>query len=107
MTKQQRLIRALGLLLLTVLVGTVGFKWLLGVKVDILDALYMTVITISGVGFDDVVNLSEYPYAQLFTIGLIVVGGAECLIYYTVYYFNYCGWQCQNHLKKTEGKNGC
>lgn len=52
------------------LVGTVGYKILLGVNT--LDALYMTVITISSVGYQEVAPMTE-P-AKLFSIILIFLG---------------------------------
>ena len=59
----------LGLIAITGL-GTVGYR----VVEDMpwLDALYQTVITVSTVGFAEVVSLS--PAGRIFTIGLIVTG---------------------------------
>lgn len=50
--------------------GTVGF--MLIERMSLIDALYMTVITISTVGYGEVKRLS--PAGRLFTIGLIVFG---------------------------------
>jgi voltage-gated potassium channel len=65
--------RVLGVLLAFVgvlLVGTLGYLIVEGWPV--LDALYMTVITIGSVGYGEVHPLS--PPGRIFTIGLIVVG---------------------------------
>ncbi|WP_018291803.1 TrkA family potassium uptake protein [Verrucomicrobium sp. 3C] len=53
-------------------VGTFGY-WSIE-KMSPLDALYMTIITLSTVGFEEVHPLS--PRGRLFTIGLIAGGGA-------------------------------
>jgi voltage-gated potassium channel len=53
-----------------VVVGTFGYRFL--EDMSILDALYMTVITLSTVGFGEVRPLS--PPGRLFTIGLILFG---------------------------------
>ncbi len=54
----------------TTLVGTLGFMLIEGWS--IVDALYMTVITLSTVGFGEVHPLSEA--GQMFTAGLIMAG---------------------------------
>lgn len=61
---------ALGVLVTLVAVGTVGYHLL--EDMSGLDALYMTVVTISTVGFGAVQPLS--PTGRAFTIGLILFG---------------------------------
>jgi voltage-gated potassium channel len=60
----------LAILLFTIIVGTVGYmiieKW------HILDAIYMTIITISTTGFEETHPLS--PTGKFFTLILIVMG---------------------------------
>jgi len=58
--------------LVLILIGTAGYHWLEGMGV--VDSLYMTVITISTVGFGEVRELS--PQGRVFTIGLIIGGGS-------------------------------
>ena len=53
------------------MVGVAGYHWIEGWP--LLDALYMTVITLSTVGFGEVHPLS--PAGRVFTMGLIVTGG--------------------------------
>jgi voltage-gated potassium channel len=62
-------IAVVGIVVLT-LVGALGY--ILIEEMSLIDALYMSVITISTVGFGEVKPLS--PAGRLFTIGLIVVG---------------------------------
>ena len=65
-------------LTLLLVAGTAGYRWL--ERMGTIDALYMTVITISTVGFGEVKPLS--PIGRLFTIGLIFSGGG--LVAYTL-----------------------
>jgi voltage-gated potassium channel len=69
---EKRLKAVLLILLVVIAFGTVGYsvieRW------DALDALYMTIITLSTVGFQEVFSLS--PAGRVFTMVLIVVGVA-------------------------------
>ncbi len=58
------------LALCTTIVGTVGFRLI--ESWDVMESLYMTVITISSVGFKEVQPLS--PEGRVFTIFLIIIG---------------------------------
>ncbi len=58
--------------------GTTGYRCL--EKMEMVDSFYMTVITISTVGFGEIKPLS--PVGRLFTIGLIFSGGG--LVAYTL-----------------------
>jgi len=66
-----RLFFALSSFVALILVGTSGYHLL--EEMSIVDSLYMTVITVSTVGFGEVRELS--PYGRIFTIGLILGGG--------------------------------
>jgi voltage-gated potassium channel len=63
-----------------IMVGASGYHWLEGMS--IVDALYMTVITISTVGFGEVRALS--PMGRIFTIALILGGGGLAAFSVTV-----------------------
>jgi len=65
-----RLGLTLGIVLFVAAFGTAGYVIIEGWS--ILDALYMTAITVSTVGFGEVQNLS--PFGRLFTIMLILAG---------------------------------
>ena len=55
-------------------IGTGGY-WLLGGKQNsLLDCFYMTMITISTIGFSEVVDLSGEPYGRLFTVFIALSG---------------------------------
>jgi len=66
----RRLMSSAGSLIALTATGTVGYSLLEGM--DPFDALYMTVITLSTVGFDEIIPLS--PAGRWFTIGLIALG---------------------------------
>lgn len=66
----RRILAIMGLLLLLTTVGTVGLRIIEGA--DWLDCLFMTVITLTTVGYGEVVPLS--PAGKLFIVGFLVVG---------------------------------
>lgn len=66
----QRLQRILVVAVLLFLAGVAGYMWLEGYP--LLDAVYMTAITLSTVGFGEVHPLS--PAGRIFTLGIILVG---------------------------------
>ncbi len=69
-TFRKKLILSLILFIIVLLSGTVGYYFIEGW--DIFDSLYMTVITLSTVGFHEIEPLSKAGKA--FTIGLIIFG---------------------------------
>ena len=70
-----------GLVLIGVLfVGTIGY-WLVGAQQSsLLDSLYMTVITISTIGYGEIVDLADNPGGRVFTI-FIALSGIGVLFY--------------------------
>jgi len=66
----QDLLRGVSILLLVIIAGTIGYKFIEGW--GLLDSLYMTVITITTVGYAEVHPLS--PMGRGFSIILILVG---------------------------------
>jgi voltage-gated potassium channel len=80
MSAGRRFIIALAILLLLTAAGTAGYIVIEGMS--LIDALYMSVMTISTVGFGEVKPLS--PVGRLFTIGLIVTGVGTALYVFTV-----------------------
>jgi voltage-gated potassium channel len=57
-----------------VVIGTVGYWFIGGRQYSFVDTLYMTVITITTVGFEEVINLSGNPAGRIFTIFIAVSG---------------------------------
>ena len=72
------MVRAALVVVWVVVIGTAGYMTLEGW--NLLDALYMTVITISGTGFEEVQDLSRDTIGRVWTIALIL-GGAVAFVY--------------------------
>jgi len=70
----RRFIWSAVILVAILIIGTIGY-WIIGGRQDsFLDTLYMTVITISTVGFTEIINLSGNPIGRVFTIFIAVTG---------------------------------
>lgn len=74
MTIRRQLIISLLLLLIVVMVAVVGYRWLGGPEVTLLDAIYMAVITFATVGYGEVVDTSNHPALRIFNIFVILFG---------------------------------
>jgi voltage-gated potassium channel len=83
MSLWKRLLFALALLLCLMAIATAGYRLLGGSHVSFLEALYMAVITLSGVGYGEIVDTSHNPVLRLFNMGVVLVGVAI-----TVYVFS-------------------
>lgn len=70
-------------LLLVTGAGVVGF-WIIGRRDhhSLIDAVYMTVITLTTVGFGEIIDLSNNPAGRVFTMALLLVGVG--IVAYTV-----------------------
>lgn len=68
---------------MTVLVGTIGYKMLGGDDDSWLDAFYMTAVTLTTVGYREVIDVGHSPAGQLFTIALLFVGVGSFLYFFT------------------------
>ncbi len=77
------IIRASFALLVTGVVGTVGFKILGGSEHSWLDALFMTAVTLTTVGYREVIVISDSPAGQLFTMALLIFGVGSFLYFFT------------------------
>ena len=69
---QQKISTSLTLLLVTSLVGILGFAWI--EKYSLIDAIYMTIITMSTVGFGTIGELS--PAGKIFSVLLIIISAS-------------------------------
>ena len=68
------------LLLLVTATGTLGYHYIGRPTATWVDSFYMTFITISTIGFTEVVDLNHHPLGRLFTV-LIAVFGIGTLSY--------------------------
>jgi len=55
------------------LIGVAGFKFFGGPEVSVLESVYMTAITISTIGYGEVVDLSQSPAGRIFNILFIML----------------------------------
>ena len=60
--------------LLIVAIGTLGYKLIGGEKHTYLDALFMTVITVTTIGYEEVIDLHNNPAGQIFTMVIAFAG---------------------------------
>ncbi len=79
----KRLLFAIGLLLVLIVFSMAGYRLLGGPEITFLQALYMAVITLAGVGYGEIVDTSHNPALRVFNIGIVIVGVAM-----TVYVFS-------------------
>lgn len=70
-------------IILVVIIGTAGFKIIGGENTSVLDALYMTAITISTVGYGDVIGLDGKPFGKIFAIIFIFFGAGTIAYMFT------------------------
>jgi voltage-gated potassium channel len=83
MALRKRLLLAGGLLLSVIAISMAGYRVLGGGSVGFLQALYMAVITLAGVGYGEVVDTSHNPLLRVFNIGVVLIG-----VTITVYVFS-------------------
>jgi voltage-gated potassium channel len=77
---RQRLQRALGAMILVYALGSLGFYLLGGGRWAFGDCLYMTIVSLTTVGYAEILpGLQEAPYGRLFTGTLLVTGVAVTL----------------------------
>jgi len=77
------LLRAMVLLIIVFVGGTVGYKIIGGPSHSWLDAAYMTTITLTTVGYREAINLESSTVGQVFTMGLLLVGVGSFLYFFS------------------------
>ncbi len=80
---RRRLTSAGILLLLLIVVSVTGYRVLGGPSVSFLQALYMAVITLAGVGYGEIVETANNPALRIFNMFVVLFGVAV-----TVYVFS-------------------
>lgn len=88
------LLRAAGLIGLVFAVGVVGYAALAGPGYGPLDAIYMTVITLTTVGYGETIDLSQNPAGRVFTVILLVVGVGSFVYFFS----NLTAFMVEGHL---------
>lgn len=74
MDLKKRIMKVAGLILLITLAGSAGYFLIFRQEASFLDCMYMTVISLTTVGYGEVVDVSGSMPAQVFTMALIVSG---------------------------------
>jgi voltage-gated potassium channel len=74
MDLRRRLYLAAAVLLIVVSASVAGYRLLGGPQVTFLQALYMAIITLAGVGYGEIVDTSHNPALRIFNIFVVVVG---------------------------------
>lgn len=80
MNVRRRIVVAGCLLLALAVIAVIGYKLLGGPSVTLLDAVYMVVITLTGVGYGEIVDSSHNPALRAFNI-LVVLFGVGLAVY--------------------------
>jgi len=80
MNIRQRLQLAVVLLLLMLTVSVAGYRLLGGPSVTFLNALYMAVITLAGVGYGEIVDTAHNPSLRVFNM-MVVFFGVTIMVY--------------------------
>ena len=73
MDNRKRIYISLALFAAVYIIGVIGFKLFGGPAVSLLDCFYMTAITISTIGYGEVVDLSGSPAGRIFNILFIIL----------------------------------
>jgi voltage-gated potassium channel len=74
MNLRRRLYLAAAVLLIVVSTSVAGYRLLGGPQVTFLQALYMAIITLAGVGYGEIVDTSHNPELRIFNIIVVIVG---------------------------------
>ncbi|HEY0565508.1 MAG TPA: potassium channel protein, partial [Terriglobales bacterium] len=74
MELRRRLIVAVVLMSLMILIAATGYVVLSPTPVSLLDAVYMAVVTLSGVGYGEIVKTDHAPHLRLFNMFVVIFG---------------------------------
>ena len=84
MDLRRRLGFALIVLLVTMAAAVAGYRIMGGTSVSLLDAVYMAVITLAGVGYGEFVDTSKVATLRVFNIFVVIIGVAVTLYVFSV-----------------------
>jgi voltage-gated potassium channel len=96
----KRIQEILIVLLIIILIGTIGFKIIGGKEKSLLDAFYMTAMTITTVGYADVIGLDKSPIGKLFAIIFMITGTGTVLYLLTTFAAYIIGGELKKALRR-------
>lgn len=74
MNLRQKFYQVIGSIFLVFMAGSIGYYLLFLGKYPFIDCMYMTVISLTSVGYGEVIQVSGNVWAQIFTMTLIIFG---------------------------------
>ena len=101
---KKQLYYAIGFLVLTLFVATIGYKILIGKEATYFDCFYMTIITLSTVGYGETIDLTGNNPARVFTIILILVGMSNLIFVLTAITSSVIDGQLNRFLRRKKMK---
>lgn len=90
------LVRAAVLLVAVCVAGTVGYAMLAGPEYSWFDAVYMTTITLTTVGYGETIDLSDNVPGRVFTVGLLLSGVGSFVYFFS----NLTAFFVEGHLDR-------
>lgn len=84
MPPRKRLILACCLLITIGTIAVLGYKIIGGPSVTTLDAIYMVVVTLSGVGYDEIVSTANNHALRIFNIFVVLIGAGVAVYVFSV-----------------------
>ena len=57
-----------------IVIGSIGYGLIGGARYSLLDALFMTVVTVTSIGYEEVIDLHHNPAGQIFTMAIAFAG---------------------------------
>lgn len=84
MELRKQLRAAFFVLFIVLAISVAGYRLLGGPSVTFLDAIYMAVVTLSSVGYSEVVDTSHHPALRVFNIFVIIIGVMVMLYVFSV-----------------------
>lgn len=96
----KRIQHILIVLAIIIVIGTIGFKIIGGKDTSFLDALYMTAMTITTVGYGDVIGLDNHPMGKVFAIVFMIAGTGTVLYLLTTFAAFMIGGELKKALRR-------
>lgn len=78
---KDRILVSFWIFIIVLTAGTIGYWFISNGTAPLIDCLYMTVITVSTVGYGEIISVSPLWYGKLFTIALIF-SGMSVILYF-------------------------